>query len=74
MPDRLQTIGFIIESLFLTLINAFILMTWFTLFSAIPIVLSSLWSIGKIKRDIDRHHGGSPMTYIKYLLGLVKKN
>ena len=74
MPHRLQIIGVLLESFFLTIINAMILITWFSMLSAIPIILSSLWSIGRIKRDIDKYHNGVTMDYLKYLVGKVKKN
>lgn len=74
MPNRVQMISFLMESMFLTVLNTFILITWFTVFSAIPIILSSIWTFGRLKRDIDKYHNGSPWSYIKYLFGKVKKN
>ena len=74
MPQRLQMIGIILESLLLTILNTFIFITWFSLISVIPIILSSLWSIGRIKRDMDKYNDGSFFKYIKATFTRLKKN
>ena len=74
MPERIQPVGIIIESMFLTFVNALILVAWFSVLSAVPIILSSIWSIGRIKRDIDKHHSGKLTDYIRFLIGRAKKN
>lgn len=78
MPDRFQIISFVAESFLLTILNFFILITWLSFFSAIPIILSSIWSIGRIKRDIDKFHNGSKKAYFTHIISVfvskVKKN
>ena len=71
MPYKIQAIAIIFEAVTLTVVNAIIFISWMTLFSAIPIILSSIYSINRIKRDVDKHHNGSFIEYLKYL---VKKN
>lgn len=68
MPYRFEMIGFIIESVFLLGINLIILLTWISIVSVIPIVLSSLWSLGRLKRDIDKYHNGNITQYFKDLV------
>ena len=74
MPHRILMIGNLFEVLFLTLFNAFLFITWATVFAAIPIIVSTVYGIGRIKRDIDKYHEGKPLEYFKYLIGRAKKN
>lgn len=74
MPHRIEIINNALAMIGLTACNLLILTTWFSWFTAIPVILSTLYWIGKIKRDVQVNHNGSFKEYFKYLIGYLKKN
>lgn len=80
MPQRIQMIVNLLEVFFLNMFNAIILVfvpiiiSWMSVFAFIPIIISSVYGFGRIKRDVDKYHDGKPMEYFKYLIGKGKKN
>ena len=68
MPDRLIPL---LDSLFMTIMPLFIYFASFSMLTIIPIILSSLWWITKIKRDVVKFHNGS---YKEWFKAIVKKN
>ena len=74
MPHRIELISHLLEVLFLNFINFIILLTFMNVLASIPIILSIIYSLGKIKRDIEKYHNGSIKEYATFLLGKAKKN
>ena len=74
MPHRIELIGNLFEVIFLTIFNTLIFITWMSFFAAIPIFISTIYGIGRIKRDIDKYHDGKILEYMKFLIGKGKKN
>lgn len=74
MPQRIEIIGHLFEVILLTTVNIFLFITWTTFFAGIPIFISTVYGIGRIKRDIDKYHNGKLSEYLNYLIGRAKKN
>lgn len=74
MPQRLLIITNLIEVFLLNLLNIFFLVTWVSVFTFIPLIISSIYGIGRIKRDIIKYHNGKKWEYFKFIFGVVKKN
>lgn len=74
MPERIHVLTHFIEVVFLTALNLFFVITWVSVITVIPLLFSTIYSIGRIKRDVDKYHNGSLKEYTKYLFGKAKKN
>ena len=73
MPQRIEIIGTLFEVISLAVINLVLLIAWSTFLASIPIVFSTIYSIARIKRDIDKYHNGKLLDYFKYIIGKAKK-
>lgn len=74
MPHRIDLFISVLSSVLMTTFNIVILITWYSALAFVPLVLSTLWWVAKIKRDVFRFHKGSYKSYIRYILSYVKKN
>lgn len=74
MPERITIIWNFIEVVALTVINLFLFLTWMSFFTGFSIFISTIYGLGRLKRDIEKYHKGNIVEYFKYLIGKAKKN
>jgi hypothetical protein len=73
MPFRFYIIINALEILFLNIFNAILIITFTRSVSCIAAILSVIYSIGRIKRDVDSYYNGNYKDYFLYLMGKLKK-
>ena len=61
----------LLDSVFMTLISIGLFIGYISFLTAIPIVLSTVYWIVKIKKTIEKDHNNSFKEFLKYL---IKKN
>lgn len=71
MPDRFVSL---MSDLSVTALSFFWFITWMNIMAFIPIMLSTLYWIPKIKYTVvDKYHGGSWWKWVKSFKDIAKK-
>lgn len=74
MQDRIPILVNLLEVILLKASAIFLLIGWNFIFGGITFLFTSIYSIARIKRDVDKYHNGKFWDYIKYIFGRAKKN
>jgi hypothetical protein len=61
----------LLDSIFMTVISIGLFITYISFLTAIPIILSTIYWISKLKKTIQKDHDGKFSVWLKWL---VKKN
>lgn len=74
MPDRISLIYNLLEVILLNTLNILLFIGWNAVFGGITFFLSTIYSIGRIRRDVNKYHNGSFKSYKNHIIGRTKKN